>query len=420
MAPSRKATRSFLFVCLVTVAVYSLLGLAMVAYFGVYMYYIPHGQIALPLDLDFSGPRNAAYGTIDVSNIPLVHNGAVKYSVGIELGLPTDPHNKALGNFMVRMSRLSNQDIGSLTLSSSIKADKWPLTNAMTSDRLLQPTVNVMTTKPAILPHKSIVREIIETFLFELLYLTGLKSEHESLFIDMGTWEDAKDLLLLVELDRDVHISTAAVRWTVRWTGLRYLMHKYRFTMFVLGTLFFWFVEIVFALLVAWYILNHYGSETEARTESKQRRDAPQLPETTTSASETSYSYAEPELSLLDSLGRDPEYDDERTLASSNSLLDQQSIITGSATLASSDHIGPPTPAATPGPVDDEYEDYIDTQKNDGSTDEDSTTTTTNNGNSDDNDAQSPSVSANNAPSTATSTSLSSGSSNPWRRSRKS
>lgn len=434
LVPSRKATRSFLFVLLLSTAVYSLLIMAIVSYIGVYMYYIPYGHVLQTVDLDFSGPRNAAYGALDVGKVPLINNNRVHYSVGIELVLPRDHHNRALGNFMVRMSRLDPQNIDGLKLSSGIKQGKWPLTHALMSDRLISPALNTMTTKPAILPHKSMIRESLELLVFSPLFLTGLKSEQEKLYIDMGKWEATKGLHLLIELDRDVHIASAGVRWTVHLTGLRYLMQEFRFSMAVIGTLFFWFVEVVFALLITWLVLTKYSKTIEPERAPALQIEAPEVEEFTDDVpDELVTSNLEP--TLLNQLGADPDRTvntdaESATLTGSASTpeLGEHSPTMDTATLAETDY-SLPTPAATPERIyeDDEEDNYVDRRKSEDDDDENENDSRGTSTGADVEEGQGSSSSSeqvqdivsnssNNNLTPATSTSRSSGDSNPWRR----
>ncbi|ANB13010.1 hypothetical protein AWJ20_1288 [Sugiyamaella lignohabitans] len=251
--------------------------------------------------MDYSYSGGGAFAAIDVSEVPLA---SVPYKISVVLDLPRDSYNQELGNFMVRMTVVnstlddflnensfpefyegtkvispptpvppSGPVIGGLGWKRDGNnqgglhrpSQKWPLTHnkKYIFDRL--PGL-VSSTKPAILPYKSKVLELIETVVFSPLYLIGYWEQKTVVPIQMMHWPisaTAESKSVVVELDRTVNLNMACLLWSVEWTGLRYYMYYHWIFMFVIGTAFFWFIETVAMLLMAWYIFHAYKSHEE-------------------------------------------------------------------------------------------------------------------------------------------------------------
>jgi hypothetical protein len=303
-----------LYFAIATTAAYILLIVAATSYLIAYHYYVPHAATIADLDLDFSFIGDGAYAAVDISNMRL---SLVPYKIAVRLDLPRDHYNQELGNFMVRMTTLDSgldafldQHL-TLTANSSLIAriTRWPLTydHGYVLDR--KP---FMKTRPAILPYRSDLLESVDTMLFSPLYLTNLMSQRSLVDIEMVDWTSTATQnanYVVVELDRTVHINGASLVWTVQWQGIRYLMHQYKIIMFVVGTWFFWFIETVAMLLVAYFLFQMYSASEQGLSvpPTPIRVPSPPPPQQKPTPVFTPVpSPQRPELSLLDSLGPDP------------------------------------------------------------------------------------------------------------------
>lgn len=236
----------------------SLFFVAAVAYIVIYVIYIPNASIYSQVDLDFSFTKPGAFAVANIASIPF--SPSVNYNVYLQLDLPRTPHNQQLGNFMVRSTITDDLEPFSEAVRFKPSINHWPLTS---DQKYMFDGMGVQSTKTrmAIMPYRSQLVEWADTLVFLPLYLLNLKSQHS--VVNIPFYELAKPVpalkYIVLELDRVVDINSAQLVWTVKWRGIRYLMHNYRLFMFVIGTWSFWLVETVVMAAVAYYVITQYG-----------------------------------------------------------------------------------------------------------------------------------------------------------------
>jgi hypothetical protein len=154
----------------------------------------------------------------------------------------------------------------SLQGSQSNQPTKWPLTH--TGYVFDHKPRTISKTRPLILTYKSRLLETLDTLVYLPLYLLDWKKQKEILSAHLLDWHPAlrkNSTFAIVEIDRIVNVNSAHLVWEVKWWGFRYFMYRYRMISFIIGTLFFWTVENIFMLSVAYVVFNDYTAERPER-----------------------------------------------------------------------------------------------------------------------------------------------------------
>lgn len=260
----RYYARSLLYTLIVSSALSVLFFIAPISYVASYYYYIPHGTFSIPVYLDYSG-RFGAYDLFSCENI-IDARQTVDYFVELKLTLPRTPNNIRLGNFMTRTSVLSEKELltsqphgTNLLRYSSPQRRKWPL--QIDEKEELKKSIK----KPMILPHRSLLTQTLDTLFTYPFYYIGWRPDMDHEVVKekvLNSYEQShnKEKNIVVELDRTVNVAKAELIFNVKWTGIRYLMHHYKLSMFIIGTMFFWTIENIVAGLVVLLIVYLFSS----------------------------------------------------------------------------------------------------------------------------------------------------------------
>lgn len=190
-------------------------------------------------------------GTLDFSlnrytDGPFKLARSVLYSVSLELEMPRDQYNNEIGNFMVTLSTTSES--GAATSPSALLGTS-------------------VYTRPAILPYKSPVLELLDTLFFLPLYLTKFWQQTSVLTIPLARNVASTSIIpssgrdTLVWLDRPVNIVQASLIINTQWQGLRAWMYHYRLLLFVVAPVAIWIIEAIVAAVVAYLVVDTFGSE---------------------------------------------------------------------------------------------------------------------------------------------------------------
>lgn len=246
----------------------SLYGLAAVLYTSTYFYYVPYSKVSIPVFFDFSsasdfrspsdtvdfyspllrggvGPLTIP-GILDLSESPVMNlKKTILYSVSLELNLPRDQHNTYVGNFMVTLTapRENSNDL-------------------------------LVIKRPAILPYKSQILEIVDTVAFLPLYVLSFWKQTSTITVPLaknlpyssftssippaqGSGELGPGIN--IGLDRVVNLASAVLHIHTQYRGLRAWMYHYRILLFIVGPCCIWVIECTAAMIVALFIVNLFG-----------------------------------------------------------------------------------------------------------------------------------------------------------------
>ncbi|CAN6623616.1 hypothetical protein TRVA0_009S02102 [Trichomonascus vanleenenianus] len=283
----QKSARSLLYMVIGSVAVFLLFVVAPISYILAYKYYIPYNSVRVPLQFDFSVVRTGAYDTLRLYNSPdatfvvpenldyeLKLKKSIDYTLSIELDIPRDNYNKEMGNFMVRTTWMDDiRPLFNRRKANRTVSHRWPLTSSFRYPDCISDRRVMRRTKPVILPYQSNLMNVFNTVFLYPCYVTGFCKEHSSVRVEMMNWShrSVRPLpeFLVVEIDREVHINSAAAEWTVQWRGVRYFMHHYKVTAFLVGSIFFWLVETLCMGVVSILIVRMFGEpyDSDAQTQ---------------------------------------------------------------------------------------------------------------------------------------------------------
>ncbi|WEW55055.1 putative tubulin--tyrosine ligase pby1 [Emydomyces testavorans] len=170
----------------------------------------------------------------------LAHSQA--YDVSVILNLPRTPSNLASGNFMLDLALLEEHYDSIANISSS--------------------TI-VRSRRPAILTYSSPLVDTARRVSRMPFYVFNWKREAETLRISMmehveflkGKKHFPGSLRLEIQSREHMQVYTATVRFDARFTGLRWLMYKWRILSFVTFSTMFWLTSVA-AASVAWMALS--------------------------------------------------------------------------------------------------------------------------------------------------------------------
>ncbi|KAL4884698.1 putative adipose-regulatory protein-domain-containing protein [Aspergillus karnatakaensis] len=208
--------------------------------YGVFYYkLIPQAGLERSVHLQFGDGHPWGTATLDTSLISLQ-----PYDVHVELELPRTPSNLAAGNFMLDLTLLSHYSapawIGGNTTAQSISHSR----------------------RPAILTYNSQLVDVSEKVSFMPLYVLGWKREAERLVVPMmegvkfsrGANNVPETLRLELQSHHEMQVYSAKVTFRARFTGLRWIMYKWRLPSFFVFSFMFWFVSM-FSFSLSWVVL---------------------------------------------------------------------------------------------------------------------------------------------------------------------
>lgn len=177
-----------------------------------------------------------------------------RYDVAIELTLPRTPENTEAGNFMLEVNMYAPEEKGT-TILDTVQAGFAPGTAAS--------KVLATSRRPAMLPYRSLVVELVYKLSELHWYLLNWRSEEDKLYVEMFEsvefpkgWRNVPSTLKLeIQSSGRMQIYTAKAIFRARFRGLRWLMYNHRVISAVLFVGGFWTTEMIFAGL-AWAALT--------------------------------------------------------------------------------------------------------------------------------------------------------------------
>lgn len=273
---SKTARRTLLTTMLVSVASAFLFGLACLGYLAFYHEYLPDQVTTVPVHLQYGYELNP-YGVVSLDMVNL--KDYQDYDISVTLNLPRSPANLGRGNFMVALHLLDNKPP---VLFPSIRPLPVPGPQSVLEGRNILYT----STRPAIVPYTDPLVSLASRLLFLAYHVFFPTSETTKLVVPMverlefrpGTMSPTS-LVLDVQAGQTLQVYSVFVTITAQLHGLRWFMHTYWITSFVLFTTLFWLCELFFAgiaVLFLGLIFGNGGSSDKSFTKRAKTEAATQ------------------------------------------------------------------------------------------------------------------------------------------------
>lgn len=289
---SRSARQAYLATFLLISTAILLFGAAVIAYALFYYSYIPRIGFERTVHLQFDhvyAPETIArhahpypYGSVTLGPDLI---GQQAYDVKIELTMPRTPENIEAGNFMLEANMYAaGYDARTPGISGSIsealRADiSAPSTTADTERKALLATSR----RPAILPYRSRLVDLLYKATELHWYLLGLRSEavtltvpiYEQVAFGRGRANIPATLRLELQSASRLQVYSAKVHFRARFRGLRWLMYNHRIFAAILFIGLFWTTEMLFAG-ISWAVLAvHLAKQKGEERIKAEGRDQP-------------------------------------------------------------------------------------------------------------------------------------------------
>ncbi|KAF3761895.1 hypothetical protein M406DRAFT_295601 [Cryphonectria parasitica EP155] len=269
---SKTAQRTALTSVLLGLVSTFLLGCAAVSYLAFYHEYLPDQVTTLPVHLQYGYEVNP-YGLITLADKKF--GDYQDYDISVTLNLPNSPANLERGNFMLALHLLDNQPGDSSRVI-------LPMTNPV---RVLEGrNILYTSTRPAIVPYTDPLVSLASRLLFLAYHVFVPASETTRLVVPMverlefrpGTMMPTT-LVLDVQAGQTLQVYSASVTITAQLHGLRWFMHTWWITSFLLFTALFWLWE-VFSLGITILILRliFNGHREDRKVKQEQTSQPPQ------------------------------------------------------------------------------------------------------------------------------------------------
>ena len=182
------------------------------------------------------------------------------YDITVTLNLPNSPGNLARGNFMLALYLLDNPNAPSskTTASTATAANPMPTTIPAPQSVLTDRTILFTSTRPAIMPYTDPLVSLAKRLLLLAYHVFVPCSETTRLVVPMaerlefipGKMMPAA-LVLDVQAGQALQVYDVLVTVTAQLGGLRWFMHTWWVTSFVLFTGLFWVSEVFFLAATA-------------------------------------------------------------------------------------------------------------------------------------------------------------------------
>lgn len=205
------------------------------------------------------------------------------YDISVTLNVPNSPTNLAKGNFMLALHLLDDKapSTAEKIISAATGAGSQPgRPTATPAPRSALDGRNVLytSTRPAILPYTDPLVTLAKRILLLGYHIFVPTSETTKLVVPMVERLEFRSgaprglmptsLVLDVQAGQTLQVYSVFVTATARLGGLRWFMHTWWVTSFLLGTSFFWLVEVISLLSTAlaaklvWGLVFGSGGET--------------------------------------------------------------------------------------------------------------------------------------------------------------
>lgn len=181
------------------------------------------------------------------------------YDISVTLNMPNSPSNIERGNFMLALHLLDDNTPSTAGKIMSAMGAQTTL-NSVPAPRSVLDGRNILytSTRPAIVPYTDPLVSLAKRILLLGYHIFVPSSETTKLRVPMVERLEfyrgaprammPTSLVLDVQAGQALQVYSVSITVTARLSGLRWFMHTWRVTSFLLGTSFFWLVE-VFSLL---------------------------------------------------------------------------------------------------------------------------------------------------------------------------
>lgn len=180
-----------------------------------------------------------------------------RYDISVTLNLPNSPTNLARGNFMLALYLLDKAPPNNITVAE-VGSHPPPGSN-LTPKRVLDEwNVLFVSTRPAIIPYSDPLVSLAKRLLLLAYHVFVPASETTRLAVRLAEGLEFRAgrvmptaLVLDVQAGQGLQVYGVAVTFTARLGGLRWFMHTWWVTSFVLFTSLFWVSEVFFLAATA-------------------------------------------------------------------------------------------------------------------------------------------------------------------------
>lgn len=177
------------------------------------------------------------------------------YDISVTLKLPRSPANLERGNFMVALHFLDNKS--PFLMAAATNPLPVPGPQSVLEGRNILHT----STRPAILPYTDPLVSLASRLLFLAYHVFFPTSETTTLVVPLVEKLEFRpysmnptSLVLDVQAGQTLQVYSVLVTITAQLQGLRWFMHTYWITSFVLFTTLFWLCELFFAGMAALFL----------------------------------------------------------------------------------------------------------------------------------------------------------------------
>ncbi|ROW03035.1 hypothetical protein VMCG_05695 [Cytospora schulzeri] len=285
---SKTAQRTLLKTVLFGILSAGLFGLACVAYLAFYHQYLPDQVFTVPVHLQYGYELNP-YGVSSLKGANFKDYQA--YDISVTLSLPNSPTNIGRGNFMLALHLLDDNAPSTAGKIMSAMGAQTTL-NSVPAPRSVLDGRNILytSTRPTILPYTDPLVSLAKRILLLGYHVFVPASETTKLKVPMVERLEfykgsprgmmPTSLVLDVQAGQAFQVYSVLVTVTARLSGLRWFMHTWRITSFLLGTSFFWLVEVISLLstaLAAKLVFGAILGGGEAPRAVKKEHDLPRI-----------------------------------------------------------------------------------------------------------------------------------------------
>lgn len=181
------------------------------------------------------------------------------YDISVKLNLPNSPANLARGNFMLALYLLDEAEDPAARVTMAMIGSHLPLMSAPAPQSVLaDKNIIFMSTRPAIIPYTDPLVSLAKRLLLLAYHVFVPASETTRLVVPMVERLEFRPgkmmptaLVLDVQAGQSLQVYDVLVTFTAQLGGLRWFMHTWWITSFVLFTSLFWLSEVFFLAVTA-------------------------------------------------------------------------------------------------------------------------------------------------------------------------
>ncbi|KAJ0110012.1 hypothetical protein J7T55_014814 [Diaporthe amygdali] len=243
-ATSKTAQRTLLTTVLFAFLSSILFGFACVGYLAFYHEYLPDQVMTVPVHLQYGYELNP-YGVASLSRANF--KDYQDYDITVTLKLPNSPTNLGRGNFMLALYLLDDAQNPASKIMSTVTG-AVPAPQSVLNDK----NILFRSTRPAIMPYTDPLVSLAKRLLLLGYHVFIPASETTKLVVPMVERLEFRpgkmmptSLVLDVQAGQSLQVYDVLVTVTAQLGGLRWFMHRWWITSFVLFTSLFWVLEVV-------------------------------------------------------------------------------------------------------------------------------------------------------------------------------